>query len=104
MRILDAVFVYELSGSRALAWHGRFHRHGPREYEVHYFVQGLGSFKNRDSIRQVEGGSVILCGPEEDHAVHSSDEANPVCYYAVLFRIEDEDTEVADLLSGLLKN
>lgn len=103
MQILDAVFVYELSGSRALAWHGRFHRHGPGEYEVHYFVQGLGSFKNRDSIRQVEGGSVVLCGPLEDHAVHSSDISNPVCYYAVLIRLEEGDAELEAILNQMIR-
>ncbi len=43
MKIIDAVFVYQMRNINELQWHGRTHSHGENEYEIHYFLGGMAS-------------------------------------------------------------
>ncbi len=102
MTVKEIIFVYELSQPKALEWHGRYHSHGMNEYEIHYFVQGKGSFRFKNAILTVGAGSVVLCKPQEEHAIHSSDPDDPLSYYAVLLDTTNDEGELVHLLEHTL--
>lgn len=88
MEILDSVFVYRLSGGDRLSWHGRYHAHGAGEYEVHFFLEGNGSFLCNRTRYPVSGGRLFLSGPREFHSILPETVSVPMTYYAVLFSID----------------
>lgn len=100
MEIREIVFVYELAQPRAIEWHTRYHSHEPQEYEIHYFFQGSGSFRSKNAVQRISGGSAIFCRPLESHAIQASDPEDPISYYAVLFRTGPEDEEIRELLES----
>lgn len=103
MLIKDIVFVYRMKSEAELRWHGRCHNHDLYEYEVHYFLQGRGSFLNGGSRYAIEGGSLFLTRPEVLHSITAEDLNAPVTYYAVLFRLEHEE-EARELMNSYLSD
>jgi len=99
IRFADLVFVYHLRDDRQIAWHGRFHSHGPGHYEFHYFVGGAGLFKNGEMTHTVAPGSLHLTPPELDHQIIATDSRKPITYYAILF--ETGQQELIALLDEL---
>ena len=91
MRIKDVVFVYRLVGGDRLAWHGRYHTHGAREYELHYFLEGQGVFLSNRSRIEIEGNRLFLTRPREFHSILTEALSRPISYYAVLFEGEEGD-------------
>jgi AraC-like DNA-binding protein len=100
MRINDIVFVYHLRDERQIAWHGRLHSHGSSLYEIHYFISGNGSFRDRSTVFRIEPGSLYITPPGSFHQISATNEQRPITYYALLFDAED-DPETQDLLEGL---
>jgi len=101
MHIRDVVFVYQMKEADEIKWHSRYHSHQAYEFEVHYFIQGRGSFLN-DRVRYtISPGSLILTRPETKHSIIADDLDDPVSYYALLFQVVSGE-EVAQLLSGPL--
>jgi len=98
MKIVDSVFVYRLSGGDRLSWHGRYHAHGASEFEIHFFLEGSGSFLCNRTRYPVSGGQVFLSGPREFHSVLPEEVSSPLTYYAILFSFDGDDNP---LLSGL---
>ncbi len=90
MKIADSVFVYRLSGGDRLSWHGRYHAHGASEFEIHFFLEGSGSFLCNRTRYPVSGGQVFLSGPREFHSVLSEEVSSPLTYYAILFSFDDD--------------
>jgi AraC-like DNA-binding protein len=99
--ISDAVFVYLLHDEEQIRWHSRTHSHRDDEWEMHYFIQGAGSFKNANVKRQLLPGSVFFSAPGEVHTVMPASKTNPITYYAILFRIVGDDSDFLDLLSEI---
>lgn len=90
MKILDSVFVYRLAGGDRLSWHGRYHAHGAGEYEIHFFLEGNGSFLCNRTRYPVSGGRLFLSGPREFHSILPETVSVPMTYYAVLFSVDTD--------------
>jgi AraC-like DNA-binding protein len=100
MRFEDVVFVYHLRDERQIAWHGRLHSHAAGQYELHYFISGEGSFRNRGVVHSIEPGTLHITPPGVPHQIFATDARRPITYYAVLIDVEG-DTELLDLLERL---
>ena len=92
MRFEDVVFVYHLRDERQIAWHGRLHCHPSLQYELHYFVSGEGSFKDRNSIYTIRPGNLHVTPPGAIHQVLATNVRRPMTYYAVLIDVRDDPT------------
>ena len=104
MRILDTVFVYKLNKGEKLAYHGRYHAHGNDEFEVHFFLNGEGSFLSNSAKLAITANSLFLSGPHEFHSILPEQVTRPLTYYAVLFSLSrTEDSELYLLLTSLLQ-
>jgi AraC-like DNA-binding protein len=89
MTISDSVFVYRLSGGDRLSWHGRYHAHGASEFEIHFFLEGSGSFLCNRTRYPVSGGRLFLTGPREFHSIVPEAVSAPLTYYAILFSLDE---------------
>jgi AraC-like DNA-binding protein len=99
MKIKDSVFVYRSAGGEQLSWHGRYHAHDVDEYEIHFFLEGQGSFLCNSSRRIISAGKVFLTGPKEFHSILPDAVSVPITYFAVLFSFSQNDP--ADLILHL---
>lgn len=94
MKLIDLVFVYQMKTENELQWHGRDHVHHEHEFELHYFLQGDGSFRKGKSIYSINSGDLFISPPEERHMITASDLKKPLTYYALLFsNTDDADSE-----------
>lgn len=94
MRIEDTVFVFHLEDEGLIHWHGRLHSHPERNYEIHYFISGEGSFLNGTNRYRIGPGDIFLTPPGIEHRIIPSDRKSPITYYAFLFDTEgDADLE-----------
>ncbi len=97
MKILDTVFVYRLknddraSVSDRLSWHGRYHTHGTAEFELHFFIEGSGTFQCNTARYPISGGRVFLTGPYDFHSILPEAVSSPLTYYAILFSFDETD-------------
>lgn len=101
MRIRDVVYVYRLVGGEKLAWHGRYHAHGAKEYEFHYFIEGQGAFLANRTRLALEPGKLTLTRPREFHSILPEAVSRPITYYAVLFEPEEGSSDDAEALNLL---
>lgn len=104
MDIKDVVFVYQMIENQEIEWHSRIHNHSQREYELHYFLQGEGTFKTGNTIYSITKGSLFLTGPFEEHSISSTNLTKPLTYYAVLLKTAIRDYEIEKLLQEELQN
>ena len=104
MQILDVVFVYQMKEENEIQWHSRYHAHGENEFELHYFIQGNGSFLNDKTRFRLEQGTLFLTNPEIHHSIIAQDGSNPISYYAVLLKTDESDREIQRLLTIDLKS
>lgn len=100
MEFSDVVFVYQMKDRKDKLWHGRLHHHNPYEYEIHYFIQGTGKFRNNNNIYIINPGSFFITSPECDHSIITDDNYKPLSYYAVLIKLSMEDTEIKKLITN----
>ena len=96
----DVVFVYHMHDEKEKRWHGRYHSHNPREYELHYFIQGEGQFYSGEAYA-IHPGSLFVSPPGESHQIRVTNMDNPLSYYAILFEIDLNDREVCSLMESL---
>jgi len=94
MRFEDFIFVYHLRDERQIAWHGRSHSHGGQLYELHYFISGEGSFRNRSVVHRIEAGTLYFTPPSSEHQISATDVKKPITYYAVLIDVEGDDEAI----------
>ncbi|MBF9017391.1 helix-turn-helix transcriptional regulator [Oceanispirochaeta sp. M2] len=87
-----------------IQWHSRYHAHGENEFELHYFIQGNGSFLNDKTRFRLEQGTLFLTNPEIHHSIIAQDGSNPISYYAVLLKTDESDREIQRLLTIDLKS
>ena len=104
MRILDVVFVYQMKREEEIKWHGRYHKHGPNEFEIHYFIQGNGSFINGDCRHVINPGRLFFTFPLQFHSIIADDLNHPISYYAILFSIDPEKEEAHELLLNYMES
>lgn len=104
MQILDVVFVYQMKEENEIQWHSRYHAHGENEFELHYFIQGSGSFLNNKTRYRLDPGTLFITNPEINHSIIVQDSGNPISYYAVLLKTETSDRETQRLLTIDLKS
>lgn len=104
MNIKDTVFVYRLAGGERLAYHGRYHSHGSNEFEIHYFIEGEGSFLSNKAQFSIKSNSLFLSGPHEFHSILPQQITKPLTYYAVLFSLDEgRDASIYQLLTETLE-
>ena len=104
MKILDTVFVYRLAEGERLVYHGRYHSHAGNEFEVHYFIEGEGSFLSNKAQFSIRSNSLFLSGPHEFHSIVPQQVTKPITYYAVLFSLDEQrDASIYQLLIETLE-
>ena len=89
MKILDAVFVYQMHEKEELRWHQRVHSHEEGSFEVHYFVSGSGTFTNGNARFTIAPGSLFVTSDEKEHSIQTEQGAN-LTYYATLIDCPEE--------------
>lgn len=103
MDINDSVFVYQMKNRNELHWHGRTHAHGDREFEIHYFLGGEGEFINGKTSYSISPGVLFISTPHMVHTIHARAE-DPVTYYAILVRIDEDEETLDRMLTEQEKN
>lgn len=109
MEIRDIVYEYRIATGDRMAWHSRYHAHGEAEYELHYFIEGAGSFLNHRAKYPIHAESLFLTGPHEFHSIIPNEQyirKQPITYYALLFALDAEEelqTVLNTALSGSRK-
>ncbi|MDC7246459.1 MAG: AraC family transcriptional regulator [Sphaerochaetaceae bacterium] len=96
MKIVDAVFVYQMKNQNELKWHGRTHAHKEDEYEIHYFLGGDGQFINNRTSYTISPGTMFVSLPQIVHTIKASS-SNPITYYAILLRLSKNETALTSL-------
>ncbi len=91
MKINDAACVYWLTSGERLAWYGRYHAHGPGEYEFHYFMEGQGALLINRAKYIIDGKRIYFVQPREFHSILPEAVEKPISYYAVLFGPEPDN-------------
>jgi len=105
MHIIETVFVYRLAHGEKLTWHGRYHAHNDNEFEVHYFIEGTGSFLANTARISIDNNALFLVGPHDFHSIVPEQVTRPLTYYAVLFELDEKaDHEIYLLLTNILKH
>lgn len=92
MKIVDTVLVYRLSGGDQTSWHGRYHAHGAADFELHFFLEGSGSYQCNRTRYPISGGRLFLSGPREFHSIAPEPGGRPLSWYAILFTFSDQLT------------
>jgi AraC-like DNA-binding protein len=102
MKLLDVVFVYHLVGHERVAWHGRYHAHGCDEYEIHFFIDGDGTFLCGKLCHDIKSGRILTAMPLEFHSIIPDIKKRPVSYYALLFELDEAGNETDRLIASML--
>jgi len=114
MKIEDTVFVYRLIKDASpqgfggsvlpdrLSWHGRYHAHTALEFEIHFFLEGSGSFLCNQTKYPISGGRLFLTGPREFHSIVPEAVSSPLTYYAVLFSFDESEEALLSILRSSL--
>lgn len=105
MQIIDSVFVHRLAEGDQLAYHGRYHSHSDDQFELHFFVQGEGSFLLNKTQYSISSNSLVLAGPHEFHSILPSQVTKAITFFAILFSVDNEkDKDVYQLLIDSISN
>ena len=100
MKIEDIVYVFRMKSEKELAWHERYHTHSENKFELHYFLEGKGTFLNNKTVNIIKSGQLFITPPGRFHSITHSDISQPISYYAILFDINDDDTNLLKLLNS----
>lgn len=104
MILRDIVFEYNLVEDKRIAWHGRFHRHQSNEYEAVFFLDGSGSFLIGTNQYPIAKGKFFLNRGDIYHQIIPNRKSSrPVTYYAILFRLDNNDEQLSAFLDCLLE-
>jgi AraC-like DNA-binding protein len=104
MILWDVVFEYNLIEDERIAWHGRFHRHQKNEYETVFFLDGSGIFLIGTHQYPIAKGKFFLNRGDTYHQIIPNRKSgHPVAYYAILFRLDDDDEKISVFLDCLLE-
>jgi len=98
MDIKDAVFVLQLREEEQLLWHQRDHKHPTGQAEIHYFIDGSGTFINGNIKYTLSDQVLFVTKGGERHKITCSKEKT-ITYYAILMEIDKEDVPLINELS-----
>jgi AraC-like DNA-binding protein len=102
MHIQEALHIHRIIGGQPMVWHGRYHAHNEREYELHVFLEGRGVFLLNTSRYTIAPEQLICSGPREFHSLLPAAVSRPLSYYAFLLQVnEHEDVQTVALLQKL---
>lgn len=102
MHIVDSVYVYRMFLGAKAAWNGRYHSHGQNEFEIHFFLEGNGSFLANKKRISIQNKTVFISSPLEFHSILPERIIKPLTYYAILFSLDqNEDRKMYDRLCFL---
>lgn len=93
------VFVFQLQDERQIIWHGRQHHHAPHQFELHFFLRGVGRFRNGSQTFPIEAHSLHFTPPGMEHQILATDILRPITYYAILVNVAEDDS-LAQILEG----
>src|SRR5574344_531752 len=89
MHIVDAVYVYRMFLGEKAAWNGRYHSHGQNEFEIHFFLEGNGSFLSNKKRIAIQNKTLFISAPLEFHSLLPERIIKPLTYYAILFSLDE---------------
>ena len=102
MNIIDAVYVYRMFMGHKASWNGRYHSHKERQFEIHFFVEGAGSFLSNKKRIPISNKTIFLTLPQEFHSILPDRIVKPITYYAILFSLAPKkDRRMYECLSRL---
>ncbi len=96
MKLLDAVFVFQMREELELLWHQRVHSHDTHQFEIHYFVNGSGTFTNARKRYTITAGSLFVTSPGTIHSIEAS-QSELLTYYATLLSCPEEENLIRSL-------
>jgi len=82
-----------------MAWHGRYHVHDIKDWEIHLFLEGNGQILLNRSKYNIERNRLVLTKPKEFHSILPDAVRKPITYYAILF--EPKENEATELVSNM---
>ena len=95
MKIIDIVHVHHLKKHQDMKWHQRYHTHESNQYEFHYFLEGKGKLSIQKREDAYKKHQLFLVPPKVLHEIKSiNSKLYPISYYAVLFELEAQDTDI----------
>jgi len=99
MDILDCVFVLQLHEEEELAWHQRVHAHKKMQFEVHYFLEGEGTFYTNKKKYSIRENQVFITSDLVSHKI-TADKDSFISYYAVLMEFDNNDRALIERLNA----
>ncbi len=99
MDIIDCVFVLQLHEEEELAWHQRLHSHNKNQFEVHYFLEGDGTFLTNKKKYRIKENQVFVTSEFVDHKI-TAEKDSFISYYAVLMEYNESDEELIRTLNN----
>lgn len=90
MDIIDCVFVLQLHEEEELAWHQRLHAHKINQFEVHYFLEGDGTFLTNNKKYRIKENQVYITCDNIEHKI-TAEKDSYISYYAILMEYNDTD-------------
>ncbi len=100
MDILDCVFVLQLHEEEELAWHQRPHAHKKNQFEIHYFLEGNGTFLNGRKKYRINENQVYITSELVEHKI-TAEKDSYISYYAVLMEFNNTDKPLIDYLNNI---
>ena len=88
MKLIESVYVYRMFLGNKAVWNGRYHSHREDEFEIHFFLEGSGTFLSNRQRILIENRSLFITQPLEFHSILPDKIEKPITYYAVLFSVD----------------
>lgn len=101
MTIQEIVYVFRMKTKQELVWHERYHSHEPDEYELHYFLEGRGTFLNNNTRTRIRAGQLFISPPGIYHSINHDDLNYPITYYAALLKVDRNNEELMQLFRNV---
>lgn len=95
MDIKDAVYVLQLHEEEDLIHHQRSHKHDENCFEVHFFLEGEGTFRVGKCSYSIRGGSFFVIKGSIDHKI-TAQRNSALSYYAILMKYDIETEKLVD--------
>ena len=93
MKLIESVYVYRMFLGNKAAWNGRYHSHRENEFEIHFFLEGSGTFLSNRQRILIENRSLFITQPLEFHSILPDRIEKPITYYAVLFSVDKKNEQ-----------
>ena len=93
MKLIESVYVYRMFLGNKAAWNGRYHSHKENEFEIHFFLEGSGTFLSNRQRILIENRSLFITQPLEFHSILPDRIEKPITYYAVLFSVDKKNDQ-----------